>query len=120
MEKFYAWYMAIIRIWGIMQRICGESNESQTNLVPFGRLYFMTISLAPITTPKKMETAKIDLQQITEACFNPQNFLVKTVDFDAEEDKYMAISLNHRSDAKQKEKKEKLKQLVDEDQFQHH
>jgi tubulin alpha len=80
-----------------------DLNEFQTNLVPFPRLHFMTTSLAPVTTPKKMETAKIDLQAITESCFSPANFLVKIADFDPEEDKYMAISLNYRGDAKSKD-----------------
>ena len=59
-----------------------DLNEFQTNLVPFPRLHFMTTSLASITTPKESETAKMDLQGITESCFDPTNFLVKIADDD--------------------------------------
>jgi len=80
-----------------------DLNEFQTNLVPFPRLHFMTTSLAPVTTQAKKETQKNDVQAVTEACFGPKNFFVKIADFDAEEDKYMAISLNYRGDIKSKE-----------------
>jgi tubulin alpha len=80
-----------------------DLNEFQTNLVPFPRLHFMTTSLAPVTTPEKAETMKADVQSITEVCFDPKSFLVKLRDFDPEEDKYMAISLNYRGDVKSKD-----------------
>jgi tubulin alpha len=80
-----------------------DLNEFQTNLVPFPRLHFMTTSLAPITTESKAETMKNDTQSISEACFSARNFFVKIADFDSEEDKYMAISLNYRGDVKAKE-----------------
>merc|ERR1712186_308242 len=74
----------------------------QTNLAPFPRLHFMITSMAPVTTEKKKETARNDIQGITEQCFSAQNFFTKIADFDAEEDKYMAISVNYRGDAKAK------------------
>jgi tubulin alpha len=80
-----------------------DLNEFQTNLVPFPRLHFMTTALAPITTKAKKETTKNDTQGVTESCFQPKSFFVKISDFDAEEDKYMAISLNYRGDVKSKE-----------------
>merc|ERR1712066_626920 len=79
-----------------------DLNEFQTNLVPFPRLHFMITSMAPIVTEKKMETARNDIQSITESCFSAQNFFTKIADFDAEEDKYMAISVNYRGDVKAK------------------
>merc|ERR1712003_292451 len=79
-----------------------DLNEFQTNLVPFPRLHFMITSMAPVTTPKKKETARNDIQGITESCFNAQNFFTKIADFDPEEDKYMAISVNYRGDVKAK------------------
>merc|ERR1712187_516296 len=39
----------------------------------------------------------------TEQCFAAQNFFTKISDFDVEEDKYMAISVNYRGTAKSKE-----------------
>jgi len=80
-----------------------DLNEFQTNLVPFPRLHFMISSMAPVFTPKKMETAPKDVRSISESCFNPQNFFTKIADFEAEEDKYMAISINYRGDVKAKE-----------------
>merc|ERR1719509_754769 len=89
-------------------RFDGELNvdlsEFQTNLVPFPRLHFMITSMAPILTPKKMAThSKKDVRGITESCFSAQNFFTKIADFDAEEDKYMAISVNYRGDVQAKE-----------------
>ena len=54
-----------------------DLNEFQTNLVPFPRLHFMITAMAPVTTPKKAETARNDIQSITETCFSAQNFFTK-------------------------------------------
>merc|ERR1711879_525352 len=43
-----------------------------------------------------------DIQGITETCFAAQNFFAKIADFDAEEDKYLAISMNYRGNVKAK------------------
>eukprot|EP01083_Nonionella_stella_P099564 279949_1 len=80
-----------------------DLNEFQTNLVPFPRLHFMITSMAPVVTAKKAETARQDIQGITETCFSAQNFFTKIADFDAEEDKYMAISVNYRGNVQAKE-----------------
>merc|ERR1712204_48033 len=80
-----------------------DLNEFQTNLVPFPRLHFMITSMAPVVTAKKAETQRNDIQGITETCFSAQNFFAKIADFDAEEDKYMAISVNYRGQVKAKE-----------------
>merc|ERR1712003_129001 len=79
-----------------------DLNEFQTNLVPFPRLHFMITAMSPVTTEKKKETARNDIQGITEECFAAQNFFTKIADFDAEEDKYMAISVNYRGSIKAK------------------
>jgi len=80
-----------------------DLNEFQTNLVPFPRLHFMLTAMAPITTEKKKETTNNEIKPITEMCFSAQNFFAKIADFDAEEDKYMAISVNYRGQVKAKE-----------------
>jgi tubulin alpha len=80
-----------------------DLNEFQTNLVPFPRLHFMTTGMAPVLPIAKAETEKAEIQSISDRCFQPKNFLVKYVDFDPEEDKYMAVSLNYRGDVKSKE-----------------
>jgi len=88
-------------------RFTGELNtdlqEFQTNLVPFPRLHFMLTAMSPVATEKKKETMATDLQSITESCFSPQNFFVKIADFDASEDKYMAISVNYRGSVRSKD-----------------
>jgi tubulin alpha len=80
-----------------------DLNEFQTNLVPFPRLHFMTTGMAPILSKDKSDTEDSDVQKITDDCFQPSSWLVKFVDFDVEEDKYMAISLNYRGEVKSKE-----------------
>merc|ERR1711993_199734 len=89
-----------------MGRFAGELNvdlnEFQTNLVPFPRLHFMIMSMAPVTTEKKKETTNNEIRPITESCFAAKNFFAKIADFDAEEDKYMAISVNYRGNVKAK------------------
>merc|ERR1712072_1005117 len=79
-----------------------DLNEFQTNLVPFPRLHFMITSMAPVTTEKKKETSNNEIKAITEQCFAAQNFFAKIADFDPEEDKYMAISVNYRGSVKAK------------------
>merc|ERR1711971_1517363 len=81
----------------------GDLNEFQTNLVPFPRLHFMITAMAPITTTDKKETTNNEIRPITELCFSAQNFFAKSADFDAEEDRYMAISVNYRGAVKAKE-----------------
>jgi len=88
-------------------RFDGELNvdlgEFQTNLVPFPRLHFMTTSLAPVVSKKKMNHEAQTIREITDHVFQPQNMLVKYADFDPVEDKYMAISVNYRGAIKSKE-----------------
>merc|ERR1711902_341820 len=79
-----------------------DLNESQTGLIPFPRLHFNISSMSPITTEKKKETARNDIQGITEECFAARNFFAKIADFDPEEDKYMSISVNYRGSVRAK------------------
>merc|ERR1719430_966398 len=58
--------------------------------------------MAPVTTEKKKETTNNEVKPITEECFAAKNFFAKIADFDAEEDKYMAISVNYRGPIKAK------------------
>merc|ERR1712173_414993 len=88
-------------------RFDGELNvdlgEFQTNLVPFPRLHFMTTALAPVISKKKAEHEAQTVREVTDHVFQPRNMLVKYVDFDPVEDKYMAISINYRGPIKSKE-----------------
>jgi len=98
-------------------RFDGELNvdlhEFQTNLVPFPRLHFMISSMAPILTPTKLETANRDIQALTESCFSPCNFFAKIADFEVEEDKYMAISVNYRGNIRAKSVSRAIQWLKD-------
>jgi tubulin alpha len=80
-----------------------DLNEFQTNLVPFPRLHFMITSMAPIAGKEGFDTAKKDTRSMTDVCFQPSSFLVKYTDFNPEEDKYMAVSLNYRGDVMSKD-----------------
>jgi len=80
-----------------------DLNEFQTNLVPFPRLHFMVSAMAPITSSEKKDTTDSTVRAITDACLSPRNFLCTTTDFDAAEDKYMAVSLNYRGDIRAKD-----------------
>jgi len=88
-------------------RFDGELNvdlgEFQTNLVPFPRLHFMTTALAPVISNKKSKHETQTVREITDHVFQPNNMLVKYIDFDPVEDKYMAISLNYRGEIMSKE-----------------
>merc|ERR1712014_480800 len=57
-------------------------------------LHFMTTALAPVINAKKASHEAQTIREITDHVFQPQNMLVKYVDFDPVEDKYMAISVN--------------------------
>jgi len=88
-------------------RFDGEANvdlgEFQTNLVPFPRLHFMTTGLAPVVAKKKSGHEAQTVREVTDHVFQPKNMLVKYMDFDPVEDKYMAISINYRGNIMSKE-----------------
>merc|ERR1712130_180712 len=73
--------------WTASLRFEGELNvdlnEYQTSLVAFPRLHFMITAMAPLVTPKKMETTRCDVQSITYSCFESSNFFTKIPDFDS-------------------------------------
>merc|ERR550525_378498 len=79
--------------------------DFQTNLVPFPRLHFVIPSMAPLASKKKKETMKNDVVSMTTQCFDPLSFFTKIYDFEPEEDKYMAISLQYRGNVEAKEPK---------------
>jgi len=87
-----------------------DMNEFQTNLVPFPRLHFMTSSYAPLANTKKKDGTSSVWDMVQEG-FDPKNFNVKYVDFDRNEDKYMAISMNFRGKVSSKEANENIQKL---------
>merc|ERR1712072_944275 len=63
----------------------------------------MTTGLAPVIAEKKATHESQSVREITDHVFQPQNMLVKYLEFDPVEDKYMAVSLNYRGEIKSKE-----------------
>merc|ERR1719166_333465 len=87
-----------------------DMNEFQTNLVPFPRLHFMTSSYSPLTEKKKND-GSASVWELLDTAFMSKNFNVKYTDFDATEDKYMAISVNFRGAVTSKEANSNIQKL---------
>jgi len=87
-----------------------DMNEFQTNLVPFPRLHFMTSSYAPLTQMGK-DISDNSVWELLDTAFMSKNFNVKYTDFDATEDKYMAISVNFRGAVTSKEANSNIQKL---------
>jgi len=87
-----------------------DMNEFQTNLVPFPRLHFMTSSYAPLATVENKNPNE-GVWDIIQEVFKPSNFNVKYLDFDANEDKYMAVSMNFRGKVTSKEANENIQKI---------
>jgi len=88
-----------------------DLNEFQTNLVPFPRLHFMTEATAPLATEESSEKLTNDAWELSEFILDPNNFLVRYDQFDAVEDKYMAISLNYRGEITSKQANECVQKI---------
>jgi len=88
-----------------------DLNEFQTNLVPFPRLHFMTEATAPLATETAGEKLANDAWELSEFILDPNNFLVRYDQFDAVEDKYMAISLNYRGTITSKQANECVQKI---------
>jgi tubulin alpha len=80
-----------------------DLNEYQTNLVPFPRLHFMTNSVSPIISKRKAMNETFTVQDVVDAAVDSKNFFVNYPDFDIQEDKYMAMTLLFRGEAKARE-----------------
>jgi len=87
-----------------------DMNEFQTNLVPFPRLHFMTSSYAPLNEQGKKNISE-DIWGMIQECFKSGNFNIKYTDFDVNEDKYMAISMNFRGKVTSKEANENIQKV---------
>jgi len=87
-----------------------DMNEFQTNLVPFPRLHFMTSAYAPLSANGKKD-ANVGVWDMIQDVFKPANFFVKYEDFDSQEDKYMAISMNFRGKVTSKEANENIQKV---------
>ena len=72
-----------------------DLNEFQTNLVPYQRIHFPLVTYAPFISAEKAQHEKSDVDEITKACFEPANQMVKC---DPRDGKYMSCCLLYRGD----------------------
>jgi len=72
-----------------------DLTEFQTNLVPYPRIHFPLATYAPVISREKASHEQNTVMEITSACFETQNQMVKC---DPRSGKYMACCLLYRGD----------------------
>ena len=72
-----------------------DLTEFQTNLVPYPRIHFPLATYAPVISREKAAHEQNTIMEITSACFETQNQMVKC---DPRSGKYMACCLLYRGD----------------------
>jgi tubulin alpha len=72
-----------------------DLTEFQTNLVPYPRIHFPLVNYSPVISVEKAYHEQLSVPEITYACFEPNNQMVKC---DPRHGKYMACCLLYRGD----------------------
>ena len=54
-----------------------DLNEFQTNLVPYPRIHYPLATYSPVANAEKAYHEKFGVDDITRACFQPNNQMVK-------------------------------------------
>uniref|UniRef100_UPI00358EFB62 tubulin alpha-1A chain-like n=1 Tax=Myxine glutinosa TaxID=7769 RepID=UPI00358EFB62 len=72
-----------------------DLTEFQTNLVPYPRIHFPLATYAPAISAEKAYHEQLSIAEITKACFEPANHMVKCA---PRHGKYMACCMLYRGD----------------------
>jgi tubulin alpha len=75
-----------------------DLTEFQTNLVPYPRIHFPLASYAPLLSKERAYHEASVVKDITNACFEPFNQMVKIDKEVLRHSKYMAVCLLYRGD----------------------
>ncbi|ELA48009.1 tubulin alpha chain [Vavraia culicis subsp. floridensis] len=77
-----------------------DLTEFQTNLVPYPRIHFPLVAYSPMLSREKASHEQLSVQEITSACFDSKNQMVKC---NPQNGKYMACCLLFRGDVNPKD-----------------